>query len=116
MKKNKFTDEYGYTYTYDGPESDDPRSGNDVSFNLKIFDKDKKEKYNGYLSYPSLPNRQQLEKDMLDEAERIIDDIRPRTQEEWAAIFKKMREDLKADQDESENLKFENFFKLRNPS
>ena len=43
MKKNKFTEEYGYTYDFDGPESDDPRVGNDVSFKLKIYDKDKKE-------------------------------------------------------------------------
>lgn len=115
MKKNKFTDEYGYTYDFDGPESDDPRSGTDVSFKLKIYDKDKKEVHSEYMSYPSIPNREQLEKDMLAEAEKIIDDIRPRTPEEWAAIFKKMREDIATAQDESKNLNFENFFKLRNP-
>jgi hypothetical protein len=114
MKKNKFTDEYGYTYDFDGPESDDPRVGNDVSFKLKIYDKDKKEVYSGYMSYPSMPNREQLEKDMLDEAERVIDEIRPRTPEEWAAIFKKMREDLNNAQNESVNLTFNNFFHLRN--
>ena len=55
FKQNKFTDEYGYTYDFDGPESDDPRTGNDVSFKLKIFDKNKKEVHSGYMSYPSIP-------------------------------------------------------------
>ena len=114
MKKNKFTEEYGYTYDFDGPESDDPRVGNDVSFKLKIYDKDKKEVHSEYLSYPSIPFREQLEKDMLAEAEKIIDDIRPRTQEEWTAIFKKMKEDIAAAHNESKNLTFNSFFKLRN--
>jgi hypothetical protein len=114
MKKNKFTEEYGYTYDYDGPESDDPRSGNDVSFKLCIYDKNKKLVNTSHLSYPSIPNRIQLEKDALDEAEKIIDDIRPRTQEEWAAIFKKMREGINSIQQESKNLTFDSFFSLRN--
>jgi hypothetical protein len=114
MKKNKFTDEYGYTYDYDGPESDDPRGGNDVSFDINIYDKDKKLVHTGHLSYPSIPFKDQLEKDALGEAENIIDDIRPRTPEEWAAIFKKMKEDLNKVQEESKNLSFFNFFLLRN--
>ena len=114
MKKNKFTDQYGYTYDYDGPKSDDPRGGNDVSFTLNIYDKDGKIKHTGYLSYASLPNREQLEKDALEEAEKIIDDIRPKTPEEWAAIFKKMREDIASAQQQQESLTFGDFFNLRN--
>jgi Iap family predicted aminopeptidase len=114
MKKNKFTEEYGYTYDYDGPESDDPRGGNDVSFAINIYDKHRKLVYTGYLSYPSIPFKDQLEKDAHEEAEKIIDEIRPRTKEEWTAIFKKMKDDLNSVQEESKNLSFFNFFLLRN--
>ena len=114
MKKNKFTEEYGYTYDFDGPESDDPRVGNDVSFKLKIYDKDKKEVHSEYLSYPSIPFREQLEKDMLAEAEKIIDEIRPRTPEEWAAMFKEINDNIENIKNESKNLTFDSFFKSRN--
>jgi hypothetical protein len=113
MKKNKFTDEYGYMYDYDGPETDDARSGNDVSFELNIYDKNKKLVHTSHLSYPSIPFRDQLEKDMLEEAEKIIDDIRPKTQEEWAAIFKNIRSGLNEDP-KNENYSFNDFFHLRN--
>jgi len=110
MKENKFTDEYGYTYNYDEAEYDDRSVGSDVSYLLKIFDKDKKLVYKEHVFFGSIPPREQLEKFMLEKAEEIIDDIRPRTQEEWKASFDEIRKGLNPP---PTNESFKVFFRKR---